>query len=247
MTDISRELTPKQRKFCEHVGMGYNWADSYRAAFDAGDMSVQSICNAALKLRRNPHVTNYIQELEVAAAKGAKISREWVLRWHWMRATYDANELAQLTRGACPCCYGDGHLKQWRMPDYMEAVAQAERDGLPLPDIAGGLGYNATLEAVPDCPGCDGKGLKLADFPDTRTLSPAAQAAFEGVKRTRDGIEIKMADKHAAMEALSKLCGFNVADALNPADLPDADDVARMPAVDAARVYQRIMGGNTKH
>lgn len=236
------DITPKMRKFAEGVGSGMSKADAYRAAYNAEKSSLNTIGAEITKLCRDPRVAHIIHLAELEAAKKTKVTREWLLRWHMLRATYDASELTALIWGACRCCHGEGHLPQWRWHEYVEKLAEAEREGTPMPDLGGGLGYDATKAPVEGCLGCDGKGVRRTDIPDTRNLSPAAQAAFEGIKQTRDGLEIKMADKAQAAEAVAKLCGFNVADMRNPADIPEDSVLAALTAEQAARVYREVLG-----
>lgn len=242
-------LTVRQRQYVNCRIGGMNGVDSYRTAYSCDGWTTGAIWEASNRLENNAVIAREILDGEIAAAKKAVISREWVLRWLYMRATYNANELMTLDRGACRCCYGDEHKPQWRWHEFVEALATAERDKDVMPDLKGGWGYNSTLPPVAGCTGCDGKGVPLDYFRDTRTLSAAAQAAYEGVKRTKDGWEIKMADKAQAMEQLSKMCGFNVADMTHPADVPAPGALADLPAVEAAKLYQRIFAPQpaTKH
>lgn len=42
---------------------------------------------------------------------------------------------------------------------------------------------------------------------DTTNLSPSASRIYEGVKKTRDGWEIKIADRHKARENAARIIG----------------------------------------
>ena len=75
-----------------------------------------------------------------------------------------------------------------------------------------------------------------------------ARAAFEGVKETRTGIEIKMADKDKAAENFAKLSGFDVVQVRMLADkLPEEEELAALSRdpMAAAAAYKRMLGQTT--
>ena len=77
-----------------------------------------------------------------------------------------------------------------------------------LPNSAGGFGYSATRDPCPACPECDGIGIARTRFADTRGLKGAALAIYDGMKETRQGTEIKLQDRSAALERLAKHLGM---------------------------------------
>lgn len=236
------EFTPKELKFAETVANGSSFADAYRLAYHGTTDKAVYIGQAAYTLVKRPEIHALIVERQKELSAKFRVTREWLMNWHYQRIIYDPAELTRMERGCCRHCHGDGHQPQWREPDYMDALAKAEKNGDPLPDIAGGFGYNFYREPHPGCPQCDGRGITRPWFADTADLSASARAAFEGVKETRQGLEIKMADKHAAALELAKLAGLHVDQIKVTTDIPDDAVLATLSPADVAQTYCRVMG-----
>jgi phage terminase small subunit len=248
------ELTVKQENFAKGVAASLSYADAYRAAYNCGPNSPW-VGNEAWKLKCNPAVARKIAELQKATAAKLDIKRADLVRWHLARMSYNPDELIKTVAGACRHCHGEGFRYQWRVMDYFEELAKAEADAavqskrgwraLPvaLPDIGGGFGYNATRNPHPDCPKCDGKGISRTVVTPAADLTGAARAAYEGVKETANGIEVKMADKHASSVEVAKLLGFNVERA--PIDIneevPDTD-ISALDTAAVHEVYRKMLG-----
>jgi hypothetical protein len=64
------------------------------------------------------------------------------------------------------------------------------------------------VDPAEDCPECDGIGHVVTHIRDTRDLSEATLALFDGVKETRHGIEIKFQDRSKALESIAKHLGM---------------------------------------
>lgn len=123
--------------------------------------------------------------------------------------TADPRKLTEHHVGACRYCYGLDHGFQWRTErEWNAACAAAEAKKKERPGCEGGFGYNRTKEPCPTCPECDGLGVPYVVFADTRKLTPDALVLYEGVKQTKDGIEIKTASKQAAFDLLAKHKGL---------------------------------------
>lgn len=132
----------------------------------------------------------------------------------------DARELTEHRIGACRFCYGIDHEYQWTTPrEFRRALAlataklpkkptAAQRNALPTDE--GGFGFKVTRDPNPECPECAGLGTPFVRFADTRNLSDSAAMLFEGIKETKDGIEIKMASKEKAFDTLAKHHGLLV-------------------------------------
>lgn len=240
---LHNALTEKQERYCQLAAVT-SYAEAYRTVYQpTGNYNIH---NDIWKLNGNPRISRRIRELQAESAKGLKVTREWLLDWWFYRMVYDPAEITAWAIGCCRYCHGDGHLYQWREHEYLRAMEDAEKDkGADLPDVAGGFGYDATKGPADDCPNCHGRGVGRADIADTSKLSPAARAAFEGIKETRNGIEIKMADKDKAAENFAKLSGFDVVQVRMLADnLPDEARLAELRAdpVAAAAAYKRMLG-----
>lgn len=240
--DGRQPLTAKEEIFAQHA-ITMSYSDAYRIAYGSDNDGYG--WREPSRVARRSHVQARIIELQIQAAKKFKVDREWLLTWWWLRMVYDPAELTAWASGACRRCHGAGHGFQWRDHEYMEALTKAELSDSPLPDIAGGFGYNGDRAPHPECPNCDGKGLGRADFTDTHLLTPSARAAFEGIEQTRDGIKIRMADKNKAAEQFAKLSGYDVVQVrLFMDELPD-DAALAAQARDAdaiAATYKRIFG-----
>ena len=63
------------------------------------------------------------------------------------------------------------------------------------------------MEPDPDCERCAGEGVSVPWYADTRKLSAQARALFAGVKTTKDGAQVLMHDKMAAMDRIARIIG----------------------------------------
>ena len=242
MKDEFSRLTEKQRLYAELAVVG-SYADAYRSVYSAEGWSTFHIGNACSKLNNHPLIMRYMQKLRDETAAKHSINRDFLVRWHWLRLVYDPAELTRIVRGSCRFCRGEGHLYQWRAQEYLDRVAEAERTKQPLPDLAGGFGFNHLAPPVDTCPNCHGAGQTHTWFADTLELSEAGRAAFEGVKETRNGIEVLMADKAKAADALAKLLGLDVQQVKVFAEFPSAEVMASMTAEDIAQSYKTLVSG----
>ena len=240
---MTRPLTGKQERYCQLAAFN-SYADAYRDAYDCDQGAI--IGPAISTLNRDARITLRISQIQAEAAKPLGVDREWLLRWHFHRMTYNPAEITAWAVGACHFCYGDGHQYQWRAPEFMRELALAEASKEPLPDIAGGFGYDIRRPPHADCPNCNGQGNGRPDLKDTSSLSPSARAAFDGLKVTKDGVEIKMADKADAAKQFAKLSGLDVIQVRSFTDaIPSGEELERLrrdPNA-AAAAYKAIVAG----
>jgi phage terminase small subunit len=173
-------LTAKQIAFCDHYARYRNATQAYTAAFDT-NASYDTRRNEGYKLLARADIQEAIKARSLAATAATGVDVGWLLNHFLAIATADPRELIGLKVGCCRFCYGEGHLYQWREREYLEAIAKAEFNALnypdrkePLPDIAGGFGYNATHPPHPDCPQCHGEGQERFVPRDTDNLSDQA-------------------------------------------------------------------------
>ena len=75
----SNGLTPKQESFCLAYLETGNAAEAYRRAYNATNMAQRTIEKRASELLRNGAVAAKLENLRVAAAEKAVLSRAWVL------------------------------------------------------------------------------------------------------------------------------------------------------------------------
>lgn len=238
------KLTAKQESFAWHYAMGASGAEAYRRAYDCRE-GISHASVEATKLLANPNVALLVDQIKADILQRRKDAADALVNQCLAVLAYQPAEITKIVRVPCRYCHGHGHAYQWRETEYMEKLKAAEAGGKPLPDIAGGFGYDTRLQPVDDCPNCNGRGLEMDVITPTDELSPQALAGFLGVKRTRNGLEILLADKDKAMERLARLLG------LDKTTLNLTDNTAALAAKlaagvdpnDAARAYAEMMNG----
>lgn len=222
MTNVM-DLTPNQSAFVAAYVESHNAVEAYRSAYGQGRSSNNTIAKAAYDLMRIPHVQAAINAGMEAQRQAAIAGLEYTVKDALVRlietASADPNELIGLRVGCCRYCHGEGHRYQWRDREYLEAVTRVEQqqakqkagdDAIPLPDPAGGFGYDHTLAPHDECPECRGEGVERIVARDTTKLSRGARMLYRGVKQTRNGIEVVLADQDKALQdAIRILGGFN--------------------------------------
>lgn len=177
------------------------------------------------------------------------ILKEWVLI-----AKADPNKIIRHRVANCRHCNGARHLYQWRDVEewagvYADVVAYNDTDDgrrrpRDLPSADGGFNFNHTLAPDPDCPKCRGDGVTDVVVGDTSRLTGPEKALYRGVKLTRNGLEVLMADKDRAIENIAKHFGMfidRVAIGLeDPGD--GMKDITPKDPVEASRTYQKLIG-----
>lgn len=184
--------------------VAYAWAR-------AGDGTEPTDADAvgATRWISNAKIAERIKELREQAAEKAEWTIADALIEYRSIVQADVNELIGTRIGACRFCHGEGHQYHWKEREFLEACRRAEAADPPepLPDIAGGFGYRFSDPPHPMCPECEGEGVARIVPQDTRNLSPIGRLLYQGVKRTKDGIEIKIADKDKAREQANRIIG----------------------------------------
>ncbi len=191
------------------------------AAIRAG-YSEKTASHMAMMLMKKPEVVARVKYLRKQVLKRVKIEAADVVAHWWNIVTHDPNELSQNRVGCCRYCYGIGNNFQWKTQrEFDAAVAAAllkhnlkEGDYEPadprIPRDIGGFGYDVRMAPSQSCPECNGLGELYQVFPDSTKLSAQARAAYEGVKLTRNGLEIKTASRERALENMAKHLGMFV-------------------------------------
>ncbi|MBI5255417.1 MAG: terminase small subunit [Burkholderiales bacterium] len=206
-------LTPQQEAFAVGLAAGLTQAEAYRRAYPrAQRWKDETVWAEASKLAAHHTVRPRVEALLAKAAAESEITVKWCAdRWRQI-AEADPRELSELRRGCCRYCWGKGYRYQRtagemeREREAYEALPAAKRRG-PF-DERGGIGYHRGKPANPNCPECFGDGVERTHFKDVRTLSPAARRLYQGVKETKDGIEIKTLDQAHALVQLSRMAGL---------------------------------------
>lgn len=239
---MGTELTQKQEHYCQLAAFN-SYADAYRIAYRPAPNA--RIHADIYELNKNPAIARRIEEIQREAAKPFNVTREWLIEWWKDRMLYDPAEITVWVHHCCRYCHGDNFGYQWREPEFMRAMVEAELTKSPLPDLAGGFGYDDRLAPHDECPHCNGRGQQRQNIADTTRLSPRARKAFDGIKETRQGIEIKMADRDVAARELAKLTGMDVAQVkVMFDDVPDDERIMQLRADPDAMMaaYKRLMG-----
>lgn len=213
-----------RQKFAREYVKDHN---ATRAAIRAG-YSERSAYQTGHVLLKHLEVREHIAELERKAAKALEIEHHDILKKLWDQATADVNDLVRVEHRACRYCHGAGHKFQWKtereyreaVDDFLLNVAGGNHKALialggtidaggrvpGMPDNDGGYGFDSTASPAPECPECNGEGITTVQTSDTRQA--LAHPLYDGVKQTKDGIEIKIADRGKALEQVARHLGF---------------------------------------
>ncbi len=210
-----RAAAPRRReRFVREYLIDLNGrAAAVRAGYSG--VTARSIASELLAL---PEIQAKVKKEMQARSERTGITADKVLERWWAVATADPNELIELRRVCCRYCYGKGHRYQWTPRELAEALAQFERDkmfaeakGVTFSatfDAAGGVGYDQRQDPTSACPECHGQGIEITYPKDTRDLSPEGKLLYAGVKKTHDGLEIKMHSQDAALVNVAKHLGM---------------------------------------
>ncbi len=214
-------MTAKQQRFVDLFLISLNATQAYKEAYG---------CSEAVALRSGPRLLGNVGVAEAIGRAQAERSRrtgitaDAVLTRFWSIALADPRELIEYRRTCCRHCYGKNHDYQFTRAELAKARTAWEsvqkKNSTEQFNELGGDGFNGTKAPHPECPECFGEGVERAYCHDTRKLSPAALTLYAGVKQTKDGIEVKMHDQHAALVNVAKHLGFFALDNAPP----EADD-----------------------
>lgn len=185
---------------------------AYVAAYDTSRMKTSTAMSEGSRTLALPNISAKISERLLAIGEDASardvLDARTALDLFMTIAEADPNELIGLRVGCCRHCHGGpDFLYQWREHEFLTACQKAEQASKPMPDIGAGLDYNHTLPPVSGCPECRGEGISRIVPQDTRKLSPAAKLLWQGVKQTKDGLVMMLADKTKALESAAKIVG----------------------------------------
>ena len=199
----------RHEKFAQLVASGRRAGEAFVEANDKIGPPSDADRTQTTRWLSNVAITDRIAEIKAAAATKAEWTIADALDEYRSIVQADVNELIGTRIGACRFCHGEGHQYHWKEREYLIAVQRAEAADPPepLPDPAGGFGYRFSDPPHPMCPECEGEGVARIVPQDTRKLSPIGRLLYQGVKRTKDGIEIKIADKDKAREQANRIIG----------------------------------------
>jgi len=254
MENPADNLPERYRVFVDALFATHPWhqTNAYMKAFPGA--SYDTARNNASVLMRDPRVIAEVERRKVERREAAKLEADLIDRELALLATADPRELSEWYTGACRYCYGDGHRYQRTPAEFERDLAaylqtpegKADPAGLAF-DMQGGVGFNPKREPHGECPECHGEGVGYEVFKDTRYLSPAAARLFAGVKRTRDGVEIKTRSQDKALEMIGRRLGlFRDNVGLSgpdggPIPVASVSSTTTDPQ-EAARLYLAVMG-----
>lgn len=190
------ELTAKQAKFVEEYLVDLN---ATQAAIRAGYSSDTARAIGCENLTK-PDIAEAIASAQQKRSERTEITQDMVLAELWAIASANPNDLIQYRRGACPDCYGEG--------DDVEEELEPQAHGGALKRTRKPPSTITDEEPNPDCPTCGGEGMGRPFVSDTRALMGPAAKLYAGVKVTKEGIEVKMHDKVAALTKVGQHLGM---------------------------------------
>ncbi len=222
----------------------------------------------ASELRAKPHVKEEIDRVLAERAADIKFDARDVLRRLVSVATADPNEIVRYVRRNCRHCNGIDFQHQWiDEAEWAAAIDKVAREhdramkkwandggeGAPpvinIPTADGGFGFNGKRQPVSDCPKCLGEGIEETWVADTRTLSASGRALYAGIKKTKDGIEVKMHDQQAALNLVMRHLGMlndKLTVSTNGITTNDAEAVKRLTTEELMTLValrQKMAGG----
>lgn len=241
-------LTAKQEAFAAHYALNRNGCAAYRHAYDVKAETLDTtVAPEASRLLADPNVSARVNDLIVAATATSEPVLNLAKLFDIIASGIlaDPNELTGLRVGSCRHCWSVGHAYHWKDYEFVEAVSLAEQHREPIPDCSGGLGYWETKPPNPECPRCEGRGRSYPAWKDTTQLSPGARVLFQGVKQTRNGLEVLTLDKGKLIDMAVRMQGgfkdnVNLGGAVG-ALLAHVDLSTKTPT-EAARAYADMIG-----
>jgi len=264
-------LSDKEEGFCQYLVRWGCATTAYKLNYDTSRMNMSTLYRRAWELKNKPKIAARLKELRDRSVSDTIEHVRKMVQDASSVADADPNQVMQYQHNNCRHCFGIDHKWQWKNPmEFSNAVAAAAQRNAaaeehnaatenpkmhqklePMPTDDGGYGFILDKRPNPECPVCLGEGLHRVWIADTRTLGPNEQKLFAGIKQTRDGIEVKIADQHAARDQLARLLGAykdpaTVAVVLNQQNNGgDANTTVVVPASpqEAADFYSNIVKG----
>jgi phage terminase small subunit len=204
-------VTPIQRRFVREYVVDLNGQE---AAIRAGSRAKQAKTVASDWLA--------IPEVKMAVAieiekRNRKVDAraEDVIRGLVNTVRADPRKLVELRRTCCRCCHGweheyqrtEGEMRRARESHAAAMAVLPAEKRVPFNE-AGGTGWDPRRDPHEDCTECFGEGVVEPRFADTRDLDAESAALYRGVKRTKDGLEMLLADQDKARDQLARHLGL---------------------------------------
>lgn len=197
-------LNEQRKRFAEEYIFDLNGTKAaIRAGYSKNTAKVQ-----AARMLSNVNVHNYIKELIDERSQRTQITSDDVLRMWAEIALFDTNEIIEYRRVNCRYCWGVDNKYQWTVAEFEKEEKKSKERSKPPPENIGGFGFNCTREPNLKCPECFGTGQDKAFINDTRNLSAIGRMAYEGVKISKDGLQVLIASKTEARNNLARHLGL---------------------------------------
>lgn len=218
--DKERPLSKNMEAFAvawTETGVGL---EAYRIAYPLSKMTDKQCQDQAAKLLSDPRISRKISTLRKPAQESATMTAaEWLA--HEIDVGYaDPTELVKYRVLNCRHCNGLDHKYQWRsMAEYGKAVEdwiemdkrrKPDDPQRPMPEAEGGYGFRSNAPVRPDCPACEGEGVREVFIEDSARLSRQAKHLLAGYKYGKYGVEVLMHDQTAARVNVGKFLGVLV-------------------------------------
>ncbi|WP_175813344.1 terminase small subunit [Burkholderia contaminans] len=212
------KLTAKQQLFVDEYLVDLNAsAAARRAGYSektARAIGIENLTKPAIRAAVDAAMKKRGERTRMTADEVLKLAESMLLA--------DVNQLISYQHRCCRHCWGVGHAYQWKnerelalaINSHARAIAAAKKakvspDAWPAPpDESGGLGFDPRRDPHPTCPECFGEGVQHEVIADTRKLPPAVRALYTGLKRTKEGFEIKTQSKDRVLELMFRHHGL---------------------------------------
>lgn len=252
-------LSPQMETFATELAKGSSQAEAYRVAYPKSrNWTPKTVINRASELAAHGGVLGRVEELRAIAAKANEVGVTEVLAGYLDVLRADPRKLIAYHRGACRYCYGDGHNYHFTPAEFERAKKEHAVMRFVDPNVGefdpkGGIGFDPRKTPHQECPECHGDGEGRPIVGDTRGFSREELALYAGVKVKKDGIEVCMADRMAALAQVARHVGFferdnevKVSGEIVPAELQRIYEArlasAREKSAEAAQRVQRMFG-----
>lgn len=204
------QLSPQMQVFVAEYIATQSGPRAYKAAFPTCSWSTAR--TEYQRIMAMPEITAAVAAGTVAMARNIEWSAEEVLRRIGALASAKESELVQVRVGSCRYCWGKGFRYHYT-PAEFERAEQEHAKLVELDkasgdfDEKGGIGFDRNAPPNPQCPECGGDGMARVVHMDTRDLSPESLVLYAGAKVTKDGFEVKLHDRTAALVNVGRMLG----------------------------------------
>lgn len=214
-----KPLSDRELRFAREYVLDQNATRAYMRA--TGCKNEKTAATEGWKLLRKQEVQAQVALERDELQRRTGVTTEELVRELVSIVRADPRDLVEYVVGACRHCHGIDHRYHRTQAEYDRDLANFNNTGM-LPrrlcqskddgeaqdwDAEGGPGYDRNLEPHESCPECGGRGVGHTILKDTRLLSVDAARLYAGVKESKDGIEVKMHSKDAAIDKLMRVLG----------------------------------------